>query len=65
VRTCTPEGLEAVYRGLDNSDRCTLVRLSCPVQEVDEACLQLHRGELDTGVLVKRRTSGMDVVIHK
>jgi hypothetical protein len=25
----------------------------------------LHRGEHDTGVLVKRRTSGVDVVIHK
>jgi len=50
---------------IDSSDRCTLVRLSSPVQEVDEACLQLHRGELDTGVLVKRRTSGVDVVIHK
>ena len=41
VRTCTPEGLEAVYRGLDNSDRCTLVQLSGPVQEVDETCLQV------------------------
>jgi glycogen debranching enzyme len=41
VRTCTPEGMEAVYRGLDNSDRCTLVRLSGPVQEVGEACLQV------------------------
>jgi glycogen debranching enzyme len=41
VRTCNSEGLEAVYRGLDNSDRCTVVRLSGPVQEVDEACLQV------------------------
>jgi glycogen debranching enzyme len=31
----------------------------------EEIDLQLHRGEHDTGVLVKRRTSGVDVVIHK
>ena len=40
VRSCTAEGLEAVYRGLDHSDRCTLVRLSGAVQEVNETCLQ-------------------------
>jgi hypothetical protein len=27
--------------------------------------LQLHRGDVDTGVLVKRRSSGVDVMIHK
>jgi glycogen debranching enzyme len=31
----------------------------------EEIDLQLHRGEHDTGVLVKRRTSGVDVVIQK
>jgi hypothetical protein len=31
----------------------------------EEIDLPLHRGEHDTGVLVKRRTSGVDVVIHK
>ncbi|MEX0588780.1 MAG: glycogen debranching N-terminal domain-containing protein [Cyanobium sp.] len=41
VRSCTPAGLEAVYHGLDHSDRRTLVRLSGPVQEVTETCLQV------------------------
>jgi hypothetical protein len=31
----------------------------------EEIDLELHRGEQDTGVLVKRRTSGVDVVVHK
>ena len=32
----------------------------------DEAIdLELHRTEEDTGVLVKRRSRGVDVVIHK
>jgi hypothetical protein len=31
----------------------------------EEIDLQLHRSDLDTGVLVKHRTSGVDVVIHK
>jgi hypothetical protein len=31
----------------------------------EEIDLELHRGEQDTGVLVKRRTSGVDVMVHK
>jgi hypothetical protein len=31
----------------------------------EEIDLEVHRGEHDTGVLVKRRTSSVDVVVHK
>ncbi|MEB3307124.1 MAG: glycogen debranching N-terminal domain-containing protein [Cyanobacteriota bacterium] len=31
----------------------------------EEIDLELHRGEADTGVLVKRRSSGVDVVVYK
>jgi hypothetical protein len=31
----------------------------------EEIDLQLHRGEHDVGVLVRRRTSGVDVLISK
>jgi len=42
VRSCTPDGLEAVYRGLDTIDRHTLVRLSGSLREVDEHQLSLE-----------------------
>ncbi len=31
----------------------------------EEIDLELSRGEADTGVLVKRRSSGVDVVVYK
>ena len=43
-------------------DRLEISGLRLGEEEID---LQLHRGEHDTGVEVRRRTSGVDVVIYK
>ncbi|MEB3296613.1 MAG: glycogen debranching N-terminal domain-containing protein [Cyanobacteriota bacterium] len=42
VRSCTSDGLEAVYRGLDAVDRQTLARLSGPLKDVDEGQLSME-----------------------
>jgi glycogen debranching enzyme len=42
VRSCSREGLEMVYSGLDGQDRHTLVRLSGPLEEVNDRELVLE-----------------------
>lgn len=42
VRSCSHDGLEAVYSGLDGCDRRTRVRLSAPPAQVDESRLELQ-----------------------
>ena len=41
VRSLTPDGLEAVYHGLDDCSRCTMVRISGPVDAIDEESMGL------------------------
>ena len=45
--------------------RINLLEISALRLGEEEIDLQLHRSEHDVGVLVKRRTSGVDVVIRK
>ena len=57
--------VEVLFRNPVLPERINLLEIHGLRLGEEEIDLQLHRGELDMGVLVKRRTSGMDVVIHK
>jgi hypothetical protein len=57
--------VEVLFRNPVLPERINLLEIHGLRLGEEEIDLQLHRGELDTGVLVKRRSSGVDVVIHK
>jgi hypothetical protein len=57
--------VEVLFRNPVLPERINLLEIHGLRLGEEEIDLQLHRGDLDTGVLVKRRSSGVDVVIHK
>jgi glycogen debranching enzyme len=57
--------VEVLFRNPVLPERINLLEIHGLRLGEEEIDLQLHRGEVDTSVLVKRRSSGVDVVIHK
>jgi glycogen debranching enzyme len=57
--------VEVLFRNPVLPERINLLEIHGLRLGEEEIDLQLHRGEQDTGVLVKRRTSGVDVVVYK
>jgi glycogen debranching enzyme len=57
--------VQVLFRNPVLPSRLNLLEISGLRLGEEEIDLQLHRGEHDTGVLVRRRTSGVDVIIHK
>jgi hypothetical protein len=64
-RDATSGRVQVLFRNPVLPGRINLLEVSGLRLGEEEIDLQLHRSEHDVGVMVRRRTAGVDVMIHK